>query len=161
MSADPNSTSTSDAAQERNNSDQTDSGAAENFSDEFLRELTGIGKSFVEVVEAAWNSEERKNIEGELKEGLANVAANLESGYQRVSDSDKAQDLLNRAEDAATNLGEQVRSSEAVMDLADGLIDGLRSLGTHLEQMARDIQKGATSKPEGDSEAQDIPIEEE
>ena len=132
---------------------------AENFSDEILRELTVIGNKFVKVVDAAWRSEERKTIEAELKEGLANIAANLETGYQRVSENEKAQEVLNKAEDVASSLGEQMRNSEAVKELADGLVGGLRTLGAQLEKMAGDLHKGKEPGPAASQEAQDIPID--
>ena len=50
-------------------------GSAESLTDDLFKELTVLGSRFVEVVQSAWNSEERKQIQDDLKEGISSVAS--------------------------------------------------------------------------------------
>jgi hypothetical protein len=41
----------------------------------------------------AWNSEERKRIEGDLRSGLSTVASSLEDGIKQLAATREAQEL--------------------------------------------------------------------
>lgn len=133
--------------------------AKEKMTDEIFSELTVLANRFVTVVQQAWNSDERKRIEADLKKGLNDVAVGLEEGFQKVTEHEKAQKVLNRADEVAEGVGDKLRSSEAANDLAQGLVRGLRSMATILEGWSNEMTTRAEEKPAATEDSQDIPID--
>jgi hypothetical protein len=131
---------------------------------ELIDELTRLGQKFVEVVEVAWNSEQRKKIEADLRTGLISVAGSLEEGFKRVSKSKEAKEAVSAAEDVA----EKVRTSKIGSELSEALTQGLRALSDQMDKLSAELkQKSSTSQSTGQStgksageskESQDIPI---
>jgi hypothetical protein len=125
---------------------------------ELIDELTNLGHKFVEVVEVAWNSEQRKKIEEDLRSGLVTVAGSLEDGFKRVSSSKEAQEAVNAAEDVA----EKVRTSKLAIELSGALAQGLRALSEQMEKLSQDLKQSASQSSkrseEAGKETQDIPI---
>jgi hypothetical protein len=128
---------------------------------EVIDELTRLGQKFVEVIEVAWNSEQRKKIEHDLHAGLVTVAGSLEDGFKRVSSTKEAQEAFNAAEDVAA----KVRSSKLAAELSDVLAQGLRALSDQMDRLSSEIKRSSSSAPhstgKGTSpadESQDIPI---
>lgn len=125
---------------------------------ELIDELTRLGQKFVEVVEVAWNSEQRKQIEEDLRTGLVSVANSLEDGFKRVSASKEAQEAVNAAEDVA----EKVRSSKIGVELTSALAQGLRALSEQMDKLSNEMKQKSGSSSTGASasqdDSQDIPI---
>lgn len=118
---------------------------------ELIDELTRLGQKFVEVVEVAWNSEQRRKIEEDLRTGVVSVASSLEEGVKRVGSSKEAQEAVRSAEGVA----EKLRTSKIASELSDALADGLRSLSDRLDQLSEEMkQKSATSQSTAQSSAQ-------
>jgi hypothetical protein len=136
------------------------SSAQDEAGQELIDELTRLGQKFVEVVEVAWNSEQRKQIEEDLRTGLVTVAGSLEEGFKRVSKSKEAQEAVNAAEDVA----EKVRSSKFAVELSDALAKGLRALSEQMEKLTEEMKEKSTKTGTGSaasknsSDTQDIPI---
>jgi hypothetical protein len=130
---------------------------------ELIDELTALGQKFAEVVEVAWNSDERRRLEDDLRRGLASVADSLETGLKKVSETKETKDLLAKAEGVAT----KVRTSKVTNDLADALASGLRQLSESLDKWADEMrsrsEKSEKSEESGGSDdtTQDISIERE
>ena len=103
---------------------------------ELVDELTKLGQRFIEVVEVAWNSEERKRAQEDLRAGMVSLAQSLEEGVKRVSSTKEAQNLVDAAEDVA----EKVRSSRVAAEVSSALTQGLRALSEQLEKVAQDMQ---------------------
>lgn len=130
-----------------------------------VEELSRLGNKFAEVVQIAWKSDQRKKIEQDLRSGLSSLAANLEEGVKQVADSEQTKELLNKAEDVAGTVAEKVQKSKFAQELADNLINGLRSLTEEIDKIAVDLQNKNTSAntpPTAGNpadQAQDIPID--
>lgn len=135
---------------------------------ELLDELTELADKFADVVRSAWNSEQRKQIENDVRSGLVTMTASLEEGFKQVATSNEAKDLQTKA----TEVGKNVTSSKFFADLSGALTTGLRSLSVQLDKVAQDLQTknagsgakpgatpGTTSGPDaGASDTKDIPI---
>ena len=127
--------------------------------------MSRLGNKFAEVVQIAWKSDQRKKIEQDLRSGLSSLAANLEEGVKQVADSEQTKELLNKAEDVAGTVAEKVQKSKFAQELADNLINGLRSLTEEIDKIAVDLQNKNTSAntpPTAGNpadQAQDIPID--
>jgi DNA polymerase III alpha subunit len=165
-----NTNATGESSQNAQSGESTQSGATnqtkEEAGQELIDELTRLGQKFVEVVEVAWNSEQRKKIEEDLRTGLVTVANTLEDGFKRVSSSKEAQEAVRSAEDVAA----KVRSSKVAVELTEALAQGLRTLSDQMDKLSEELkQKSATSKATGSDTStgssasaggtQDIPIE--
>jgi hypothetical protein len=136
---------------------------------ELLDELTQLADKFASVVKTAWNSDQRKQVEADVRTGLSTMAASLEDGFKQVATSNEAKDLQTKA----TEVGEKVTSTKFFADLTGALTTGLRTLSDQLDKVAADMQtkneQGTAAKPPagaapaaGDSEAaKDIPISKE
>ncbi|MCC6454802.1 MAG: hypothetical protein IT328_07665 [Caldilineaceae bacterium] len=141
------------------NSTSQESGKAADGK-ELVDELTRLGQKFVEVVEVAWNSEQRKKIEEDLRTGLVSVANSLEDGFKRVSSTKEAQDAVKSAEDVA----EKVRTSKIAAELSDALAEGLRALSDQMDKLSKDLkQKSSATQStakgtDPGKDTQDIPI---
>src|SRR6476659_1258467 len=60
---------------------------------ELIDEFTNLGQKFVEAIEVAWNSDQRKKIEVDIRDGLVSLASALEDGFKRVSSTKEAQEV--------------------------------------------------------------------
>lgn len=130
---------------------------------ELLDELTQLADKFANVVKSAWNSDQRKQVENDVRSGLSTMAASLEDGFKQVASSNEAKDLQVKA----SEVGEKVTSTKFFADMTSALTTGLRSLSDQLDKVASDLQTknaqgGATPPPSGSetgaSDAKDIPI---
>ena len=139
----------------------------ETVTDELFEELTILGSRFVDVIQSAWNSDERKQIQDDLKEGISSVATSLESGFQKVVENEQAKEVIDKADGVADSVGSKLRSSQAVSDLGESLVKGLSMLTAKLETWSQEInarEAGSSAEtpsdePSTDSQAQDIPID--
>lgn len=136
---------------------------------ELLDELTELADKFAAVVKTAWNSEQRKQIENDVRSGLSTMAVSIEDGFKQVATSTEAKDLQTKA----SEVSEKMTSSKFFADLSSALTVGLRSLSDQLDKVSADLQAknaqaGATkpttppSSGAADADAaKDIPINKE
>jgi hypothetical protein len=132
---------------------------------ELLDELTQLADKFASVVKTAWESDQRKQIEKDVRTGLSTMAASIEDGFKQVASSNEAKDLQTKA----TEVGGKVSSSKFFADMTSVLTTGLRSLSDQLDKVAADMQtknaqggeasptSGATASSDADA-PKDIPI---
>jgi len=131
---------------------------ASKLEKDLREELNKLGASFLEVVKVAWQSDQRKQLEIDLKGGLNSVADNLEDGFKKVSESPQTKEFLERAEDVAENVAEKVRQSEVAQELGQGLLRGLRSLSDQIDKLSADLQAKRAAEEATTQAAQDIPV---
>ncbi len=122
---------------------------------ELAKRLTNLGKSW-------WNSEQRKQLEQDLRSGAESVVASLESSIKHAASSQEAKELQAKAGE----VGEKVATSKIVNDLADALKSGLQALSAQLDKAAEELEakKQAQAAPpteakQEDPAPQDIPID--
>ena len=135
-------------------------------SQEVIDELNRLGLKFAEVVHAAWESDERKRLEKEVRAGVVSLMNGLERGLRRAGESDQAKDILHKAENMADTMGERIRSSQTSHEMAGGLAKGLHILAQQIDKLAEELQRKAASSstqstptpPVSPTDAQDIPI---
>lgn len=132
---------------------------------DLMDELNHLGSKFVEVIDVAWNSDQRRRVEDDLRKGLESLATALEDGIKQLSENKQARELLDSAEEVAESVGTKVRSSKVANDLADTLAHGLHALSEQMDRLARDMKaKGESATPpasEPSETPQDIPIDRE
>jgi HSP90 family molecular chaperone len=138
---------------------QSDAGPSD---EELLDEINRLGARFTEVVQAAWNSEERKKLEADLRRSANALGTTLEESMQKISDNQKAKDLVDQADDVMTNVGDKVRSSEVTHDLSSSLAKGLRKMSDQLEKWISEMESKAPvagGPSDDDDTGKEIPID--
>lgn len=135
---------------------------------ELVEELGRLTKRFIEAVEVAWNSDQRKEIQQDLRVGLLTLADSLERGLQDIGEKEKTKQFVDRAEEVAESMTEKIRTSDTAHELAAGLATGLRAVNEKLESLIADMRSSegkapssetSTSEKPLDRPSQDIPIE--
>ncbi len=129
--------------------------------EEALRaELNRLGKSFVDVVKVAWESDERRQLEADLKKGLHALAESLEENFKKAGETQQAKELRTKAEETAESVADRLRKSEVAQELGEGLLKGLNALSLQLERLTTDLQTRSQPKATSTDESeQEIPID--
>ncbi len=130
----------------------------------FVDELTALGNKLAELVQVAWNSEDRRRIESQIKKGLSVAADGIEQGVQKLRESEQTKEFMGKAEDVADDLGEKVRTSKVANEMADTIMKGLRVLGEQLDEWANELQERTAEQrtagtPPAEPPSQDIPVD--
>jgi len=139
--------------------------SGEKMGQSLVEELNRLGNKFAEAVQVAWESDERKKLEQDLKRGLSSLSTNLEDGLRKVSESQQTKEFLDKAEDVASTVADRVQKSKMAQELGDSLLKGLRSLTEQIDKLADELQSKNTPPTPGASaqtsqdKPQDIPID--
>jgi len=99
-----------------------------NLPDEFQK----LGRQFAETLQSAWDSEERQQVEGEVRDGLRSFADEVDKIIRDVKASPKTE----RVKDEAVNAKDRVGTSDVGQKAMGGIAGGLRWLGTELGNIA-------------------------
>jgi hypothetical protein len=119
--------------------------------DDIGEELNRLAESFGQAVQAAWNSEQRHQLESDLNRGLRSLVDNVETILKQFHESEQGQEL----KEQAGKVAEKVRTSSVTAELKEGLTKGLQTVATEMQEFAQDLEKKNT----GGDAAQDIPVE--
>ncbi len=142
-------------------------GSAGQPGQELLDELAQVADKFAVFVRTAWNSEQRKQVEVDVRTTANQLAQSIEQTFTQAAASQEAKDLQNKA----VEVGQKVTASKFFADMTGALTVGLRSLSDQLDKVSQDLQtKAAQPKPsepaaakpadapKSDTGAKDIPI---
>jgi len=91
-----------------------------------------LGKNLVDAVHAAWDSPERKRLQGEIERGLSEFQNSVSEEIEHLSESPTAQRMKSDVREAA----DRVRSSEVEKSIRQELITALKSINTELEKVS-------------------------
>ncbi|HIC90414.1 MAG TPA: hypothetical protein EYP04_13565 [Anaerolineae bacterium] len=121
-----------------------------------VEELTELGRQLAAALRTAWQSEERRQLEQELSEGLNALAQELDEAIKAAKESPATEELRRHAEKVVQTAQETPLGQE----LREGLLTGLRTLNAELSRLTEKLQeqqRGASpARP-----AQEVPIETE
>ena len=140
-------------------------GSEKSSTSALFDELGNLGTKLGDLAQSAWESEQRKELEEDLKDGLASLAETVEEGLQKISENETVRKSLDKTQEVAESVGEKVSESEVAQDVLGGVLSGLQSLAQQVERVVADLQSGNASRsPDADagmttSDAKDIPIE--
>jgi hypothetical protein len=114
-------------------------------------EFRQLGNNLVKAMQAVWESQERKRLEGEITNGISELSSTLRKETDRLTNSGVAQQVKAGAGEMGSRLREE-------------LVNALKAANAHLEEAATRIEArasesgmymstGATGQaPSGDSE---------
>lgn len=121
---------------------------------ELVNELSELGRQFGETMSAAWNSEERKRFEREVKEGVQSFAHEIDKAFQEVRESPAAQ----KAKDEASDFSSKVKSADIGQKTQSSFAQGLHWMSVELGKLAEQF---TPSEKQPDEETLDTSEDEE
>lgn len=96
-------------------------------------EFEQLGQNLKAALKTAWESEESRKLQAELKTGLAALEVGLRQAAQEVTTGETGQRLKAEVED----LGQRVKSGQVESQLRQDLVSALRTVNSHLQKMSR------------------------
>jgi hypothetical protein len=131
---------------------ETKSGPQEDVS-EALRDL---GRQFAETIQAAWDSQERREFESEVREGVQDFAEEVSKVFREARESRAAKKVKEEAEEVKS----RVDAGELPRKARSGLVEGLEWLSNELARLAEQFSPPQAESQETDEEVEiDIKVE--
>ena len=109
-------------------------GPAADLAEEFKR----LGRQFGDTLQTAFNSEEARRLETELRTGMRSFADEVERAFREAKGSPTA----TRMKEEAAAAKERVDTSDMSRKAQEGLVGGLRWLSNELEKLANQFTSG-------------------
>ncbi len=103
----------------------------EKREDVLADEFRNLGKNLTEVMRAAWESPERKNIQAEIETGLNEMGKSIDKEISSFRQSPSGQRLKSDMED----LNQRVRSGEVSIKAREELLAALKRANTELQKV--------------------------
>jgi ElaB/YqjD/DUF883 family membrane-anchored ribosome-binding protein len=128
--------------QEENMSDnnpKNTSSTSDNISDQFNE----LGKNLRKILQSAWQSEERKNLQNEIEEGLNSMRTSLNQAAQDFSSTPTGKTISDDVKD----FQERWRSGEVQSKARSEIMDALRKVNNELQKAAQKNAPPPTDKP--------------
>lgn len=105
-------------------------GAAEDV--DVSAELKNLGRQLAETFKTAWASEERKKVEGEIRQGVKTFVEEMDKAIREVKKSPAAQKVREEAAEIKT----RAEAGELSQKTKANMAQGLRWLSEELEKLA-------------------------
>ncbi len=100
-------------------------------------QLRELGRQLGLALRAAWESEQRQQLEKEIGEGLKDLGKQIEQAVAAAKASPQTQ----KVKEQMGRVVETARQSEAVQEMREGLAAGLRELNEELRKLVEKIQQ--------------------
>lgn len=107
--------------------------------------LRDLGRQFAETMQAAWNSQERRELESEVREGVQYFSEEVQRVFKDAKESPAAKRVKEEAEEVKV----RVESGEATQKARSGFVEGLHWLSRELEKLAQQFSP-PQKEPAGD-----------
>jgi hypothetical protein len=123
----------------------SDTNSNENKSpnDNISEQLNELGKNLREALQSAWESEERRKLQKEIEDGLANLGASLSQAAEDFSKSPTGQSLKEDVKD----LQERWRTGEVRSKAHSEIVEALRKVNTELQKATKKNPPPPSDKP--------------
>ena len=115
--------------------------------DDVADALRDLGRQFAETIQTAWNSQERKQFEQEVREGVRRFGDEVNKVFNEAKESPTAQ----KVKEEASEVRSKVESGEVTHKVRSGLVEGLRWLSQELARLAEQFSPPEKS-PNNDEE---------
>jgi hypothetical protein len=112
-----------------------------NLADEFRN----LGQNLIAALQAAWDSQERKQFTDEMVKGIDELGSTIRQEAERFSTSDTAQKIKDEVEEA----GEKMRSSETKDKIRQDLLAALQTANLELQKVIDRWSGTNEDKPSG------------
>jgi len=122
---------------------ETDPNENKSSNDNIGEQLNELGKNLREALQSAWESEERRKLQQEIEEGLANLGASLSEAAKDFSNSPTGQSLKEDVKD----LNERWRTGEVKSKVRSEITETLRKVNDELQKATRKNPPPPSDKP--------------
>ncbi len=119
---------------------------------DLVAEFQTFGRTFAEAFDTAWNSEERKRVEEEVRAGVKTFADEVDKVIREAKKSRAGERMTKEAEEMA----KQVESSEIGRRALEGIAQGLSWMSVEMGKLAEQFKP--EDKPDEEPE-EDAPEE--
>lgn len=103
----------------------------EKREDVLADEFRNLGKNLTEVMRAAWESPERKNIQAEIEAGLNDMGKSIDKEINSFRQSPSGQRLKSDMED----INQRIRSGEVTIKAREELLAALKRANAELQKV--------------------------
>lgn len=119
-----------------------------------VEEMKRLGQQFALTIERAWNSQERRRVEDEVRQGVRSFADEVDKVLRDVRQSPTTERVKEEASTAKT----RIEGSDVTRRAREGVVQGLSWLSEELDKLAKQFTP-AESTEKGPEEAADLPPE--
>jgi hypothetical protein len=112
-------------------------------NDNIGEQLNELGKNLRDALQTAWESEERRKLQQEIEDGLANLGASLSQAAEEFSNSPTGKNLKEDVKD----LHDRWRTGEVRSKARSEIIDALRKVNDELQKATRRNPPPPEDKP--------------
>ncbi len=112
-------------------------------SDNIGDQLNELGKNLRDALEFVWQSEERRKLQKEIEDGLANLGASLSQASKDFANSPAGKTIKEDVED----LQERWRTGEVESKVRSEVAEALRKVNEELQKATRKNPPPPTDKP--------------
>jgi hypothetical protein len=113
-------------------------------NDNIGEQLNELGKNLRDALQTAWESEERRKLQQEIEDGLANLGASLSQAATEFSNSHTGKTLKEDVKD----LHERWRTGEVGSKARAEIVDALHKVNDELKKATRRNPAPPADKPE-------------
>src|SRR4030043_146486 len=111
--------------------------------DNIGEQLNELGKNLRDALQTAWESEERRKLQQEIEDGLANLGASLSQAAKEFSNSPTGKTIKDDVED----LHDRWRTGEVGSKVRSEVADALRKVNDELQKASRKNPPPPADKP--------------
>jgi hypothetical protein len=112
-------------------------------SPDLVAEFTALGKKFAEAMQVAWQSEERHQLQGDIKEGLDRFASEVNDAFKTVRETEVAK----KVEDGVQKAASEIKTGKVGEDVRRGMVTALRGLSDALDRMSSSFSPHEGEEP--------------
>jgi signal recognition particle GTPase len=112
-------------------------------NDNISDQLNELGKNLRDALQTAWESEERRKLQKEIEDGLANLGASLSQASKDFSNSPTGKTIKEDVED----LQERWRTGEVGSKARSEIVEALRKVNDELQKATRKNPPPPANKP--------------
>jgi len=112
-------------------------------NDNISEQLNELGKNLRDALQSAWESEERRKLQKEIEDGLANLGASLSEAAKDFSSSPTGQSLKEDVKD----LQERWRTGEVRSKAHSEIVEALRKVNIELQKATKKNPPPPADKP--------------
>jgi len=108
--------------------------------EDLLRQFQELGQRLATTARAAWQSEQRQDLQQEIKDGLRSVRDQLNDAVDGARSSARTQEMTDNVKEQVNRASESVRSGDFLGEVRGGLALGLRELNEQLRRFTERLE---------------------
>jgi gas vesicle protein len=109
-------------------------------SEELTTQFRELGQRLVSTARAAWESEQRQELQQEITDGLRTVRDQLNEAVDNVRTSARSQGTTETVKEQVKKAAETARSNDLLVEMRNGLAAGLRELNEQLRRLSERLE---------------------